>query len=58
MKPSIEDVMRAVMDDDGTGFCLKCGFEQQGCEPDARGYECEDCGENAVYGAEECLLEI
>ena len=42
---------------DNTGFCIKCGSEQQGCEPDARKYECESCGEKAVYGAQEILLE-
>jgi hypothetical protein len=38
------------------GFCLECGFEQGGCEPDARKYTCEDCGAAAVYGAEELVL--
>jgi hypothetical protein len=38
---------------DNPGFCIKCGNEQEGCEPDARRYECEACGEKAVYGAEE-----
>jgi len=38
------------------GFCLACGEEADGCEPDARGYECEVCGESAVYGAEEVLI--
>ena len=37
---------------DNPGFCLKCGLEADGCEPDARKYECEACGEMAVYGAE------
>lgn len=40
------------------GVCLACGHEQDGCEPDAREYECESCGENKVYGAEECLFMI
>ncbi len=53
---SLDDVMRAVQDDDGTGFCLACGNEQLGCEPDARKLECGDCGEPKVYGAEELLL--
>jgi hypothetical protein len=25
-------------------------------EPDARKYECESCGANSVYGAEELLM--
>ena len=43
---------------DNPGFCIACGFEQDGCEPDAREYECEHCGEYAVYGAAELLMEI
>lgn len=38
------------------GFCISCGFCQGGCEPDAREYTCEDCGENTVYGAQKILL--
>jgi len=38
------------------GFCLSCGEEQDGCEPDARGYECESCGAMKVCGAAEILL--
>lgn len=38
------------------GFCLSCGKEAEGCEPDARGYTCEHCGAARVYGAEELLL--
>jgi hypothetical protein len=41
---------------DNPGFCLACGNEQDGCEPDARKYECEACGEHQVYGAQELLL--
>jgi hypothetical protein len=43
---------------DNPGFCLACGHEQGGCEPDARRYECEACGEPRVYGAEELLIEM
>lgn len=49
-------VMEAAARDDCTGFCLACGHEQCGCEPDARRYQCEACGERKVYGAEEILL--
>jgi hypothetical protein len=41
---------------DDPGFCLACGNEQGGYEPDARHYRCEACGERRVYGAEELLL--
>jgi hypothetical protein len=43
---------------DNTGFCVKCGSEQEGCEPDARKYKCESCGERAVYGAQELLFHV
>jgi hypothetical protein len=38
------------------GVCLACGEERDGCEPDARKYECYSCGERYVYGAAEILL--
>jgi DNA-directed RNA polymerase subunit RPC12/RpoP len=38
------------------GFCVHCGAQASGVEPDARRYKCEDCGENRVYGLEELLL--
>lgn len=38
------------------GFCIACGAEAYDVEPDARRYECEDCGANKVYGAQEILL--
>lgn len=42
--------------EDSAGFCLACGEEQGGVEPDARGYTCDCCGERKVYGAEELAL--
>lgn len=43
---------------DSPGFCIMCGCEVEGVEPDARGYECEACGAECVYGAEELLLRM
>jgi hypothetical protein len=40
------------------GFCLACGQEQEGCEPDARAIPCEHCGEPQVMGASDLLMEI
>jgi hypothetical protein len=40
------------------GICVACGEDQDGCEPDARRYECESCGQPAVYGAEELLMMV
>jgi len=57
---SLDEVMQAVEDShtglDNPGFCFACGERQEGCEPDARGYECESCGERSVYRAEEILV--
>lgn len=43
---------------DNPGICIVCGNDQEGCEPDARNYECEACGEPQVFGAEELLMEV
>lgn len=48
-----EAVRRRLQSLDNPGFCLACGAEADGCEPDAQEYECEACGEPKVYGAEE-----
>ena len=58
-KKSILDaarVLEVAEEDEGGGFCVGCGAEQMGCEPDARQYKCEDCGQNKVYGAAELIL--
>jgi hypothetical protein len=41
---------------DNPGFCIVCGHEAEGVEPDARRYKCEACGANGVYGVEELLI--
>lgn len=50
-----ERVLRAaegqMYGDENPGFCLACGAERDGCEPDAEEYECEECHEFQVYGA-------
>ena len=43
---------------DNPGFCIACGQENEGCEPDARKAACDFCGEKAVYGAEELLIRL
>jgi hypothetical protein len=55
-KLSLKQVMEAIAQDNCTGFCLACGMEQDGCEPDARNYKCHSCGERKVFGAEEIML--
>jgi hypothetical protein len=43
---------------DNPGFCLICGLEADGCEPDAQNYQCESCGAEQVFGCEELMMEI
>ena len=54
--PTEEQILEAVQSDDYMGFCRACGAQAYGVEPDARNYECEECGAREVYGAEEFLL--
>lgn len=41
---------------DNPGFCIICGNEASGCEPDARNYKCEACGADQVFGCEELFM--
>lgn len=52
--PSMEEVKEMI--DAQEGFCLSCGAQQDGVEPDARNYKCDACGEYKVFGAEELVL--
>jgi len=45
-----------MLTDRDRGYCIYCGEEAYGVEPDARKYECEACGKEGVYGLEEMLL--
>lgn len=53
-----EALMEALESDDNSGFCTECGEQQFGCEPDAQGYKCENCGKHAVYGAPELIYDF
>lgn len=57
-KVTMDQVLTAVESGDYVGFCLACGMEHEGVEPDARKYECEDCGKRKVYGAEELMMML
>ena len=54
---TLEEVLSAAERDDNEGFCVSCGAGAYGVEPDAREYECEECGARTVYGADQLLLE-
>jgi hypothetical protein len=56
IKITASRVIAALEADNKAGFCLACGEEAEGVEPDARGITCEYCGEDRVFGAEEVLI--
>jgi predicted RNA-binding Zn-ribbon protein involved in translation (DUF1610 family) len=47
----IEEAMESYI-----GFCVDCGAERETCEPDACKYDCPECGNLSVYGAEELIV--
>ena len=55
-KPSLKACERIILGENTTGFCLACGEEADGVEPDARKYICEVCKAPKVYGAEELVM--
>ena len=56
-KLNIDAVIAAAQNEEEyIGFCLACGAEAYDVEPDARRYECDECGKEKVYGAQEILL--
>jgi Zn finger protein HypA/HybF involved in hydrogenase expression len=45
------------LSEDHAGYCTKCeDITHDCCEPDARRYECPECGNKTVYGLEELLI--
>jgi len=55
-KQSIKVLEEVILADNTRGFCLCCGEEQDGVEPDGRRYRCVNCGQSKVYGAEQLVL--
>lgn len=43
-------------DEGSIGYCIRCGSDCDGCEPDARRYRCEACSKTSVYGTQELLI--
>lgn len=51
-------IVKAVQSDSGIGFCRECGQRQTSyVDPDSRNQMCDNCGEYAVYGAQEMLFD-
>jgi len=55
-KPCLEWLMGEIESDNNSGFCLACGSDAMGVEPDARKYECDSCNARKVYGCEELMI--
>ena len=51
---TLDQIEGAIEED--AGFCIECGTEVSGVEPDARKYHCPECHQLSVYGAETILL--
>jgi|TARA_Y100000034_G_scaffold74755_1_gene89843 hypothetical protein len=56
--PSVEQILDAVQRDNNIGLCMECGAEQEGVEPDAENYECDECWQKAVCGADILLISL
>ena len=53
--PTCKEIVEASQD--SMGWCTNCEFFTRDCtEPDAHDYDCPECGENSVVGAEELLF--
>lgn len=57
-KRIVEAIERSYTTLDNPGFCIACGQDAEGVEPDARNYTCEHCGEKQVFGAEELMFHL
>lgn len=55
---SLDDVLTACENDDAIGFCLTCGTQADGIEPDTLDSECEACGAFRVCGTDELLIRL
>ncbi len=51
----LSEGMYSELNENSIGICRACGFQQFGCEPDARNYSCQDCRMPEVFGVEELL---
>jgi hypothetical protein len=54
----VDACRREALSLDNPGFCIACGEDAVGVEPDARNYECELCGERQVFGAAELAIRF
>lgn len=55
---TIQQIEDVIFSDNATGFCVRCGDETYGVEPDARHYPCLSCDSREVFGAEQIVIEF
>ena len=56
-KPTLKEVEEVIMSGSYEGWCTYCeDWTHDSCEPDARRYECPQCGNRTCYGAEELVI--
>ena len=54
----VDEVLEAVQEDRNAGFCIVCGEEHYGVEPEVRRFQWDKgCGPTG-YGAEELLMRL
>ena len=53
---TFDRIESALSSDECLGFCVECGEDQFGVEPDAEKYECSICGARKVFGVEQLLF--
>jgi hypothetical protein len=54
-KPADQWLIDVIETDNATGFCLACGQDVDGIEPDAEHDTCPHCWADKVFGAENLL---
>ena len=57
-RPRLDELIECVENGEDVGFCTSCGEDVFGVEMDARDYECPECKQPAVFGAEDLLLQM
>ena len=58
MNLTLDQITQAVESGEYVGFCIACGAQADGVEPDARRYLCDVCDELKVFGAEELIMML
>ncbi len=55
---ALEGLEESLLVDGTEGYCVVCGDQQNGVEPDAREYHCFECELDSVFGVEQIIIEF